>query len=637
MSNDSSGLSPPPTEPPNPEASMSKKKSLSIDTNLEDDASNRLDEIGYGIEKLNVDGGKTSEDPDKVRNRQMQTPPPIETDKIQPEEVGSKTPPAISIDLGVQEADLNTPKADEINHPLSFKRTLSSPPILDDSLPPRQPYSGKYSFLSPIPQSPAANALHHSTLTPITRNTYFGELEDDEDPDYVVVSPEDNIDDYLPSLVMPGSNEINNDDSSKPQLSFTMQHPSLNSLPDAIFLSAENYENPTGSPPITPQFRHTTGSSKISLSLPRPSPRSRSLSTAEITSMSRTHQPLEVPSSPQDSEDSHSAYFNNVSAPSEFFEHLAFNDPLMESHHSYFSSSSSQISRLRRGVSLNAAIQELPSTLTNSNDINKGSTHQYQPSRRDDSLTDIGISKNTEGFDDIFTTRSPTKHNSSPLKRPIALDERQLSIPSLRLANRLGNDSTASFTDGEYSWEDEDDIRIIYGSEDEENIFSPDSDGQEIFQKTSVLILPDHLTDQSDSELISNVAVGSTNADSFLRRDDSISSISDAPLDKESKKVVVEVSENLSGKVRKSSPRKYKRRNSDPLEWIHTLQCGSENKVGEAASSKFLTKGVTPKAHVTFVDSSLRGGNSSRSLKELIMSQSADRGAMRRGFAIEDP
>jgi len=185
-----------------------------------------------------------------------------------------------------------------------------------------------------------------------------------------------------------------------------------------------------------------------------------------------------------------------------------------------------------------------------------------------------------------------------------------MSIPSLHLANRLGN-STASLTDWsltdgsmtdgsltdlEYCWEDEDEVRCIFGSENEDKRFVRYSDGFGSTSKISKLLLPEDNNRQKDEDFSSNAAVGNVSTDNFLRTNESISFDGGLSEEKEEKKVIVEIIENLGRKGSKTARRNIRRKRGEALEWIHNLQNGSENQVGEAASSKFLTKGISPEA-----------------------------------------
>eukprot|EP00586_Coscinodiscus_wailesii_P021909 CAMPEP_0172496874 /NCGR_PEP_ID=MMETSP1066-20121228/94434_1 /TAXON_ID=671091 /ORGANISM="Coscinodiscus wailesii, Strain CCMP2513" /LENGTH=418 /DNA_ID=CAMNT_0013269405 /DNA_START=246 /DNA_END=1502 /DNA_ORIENTATION=+ len=122
---------------------------------------------------------------------------------------------------------------------------------------------------------------------------------------------------------------------------------------------------------------------------------------------------------------------------------------------------------------------------------------QYQPSR-DNSLTEVGLGENLEDLNAIFLPRR--KNNKSQaavssgvesggvshhaLLQPIPLDEKQWSIPSIRLANGLHDMSTASYT----------------CSDDEDSLWDED---------IIVANLPENLQDISHLDDASDDAVGS--------------------------------------------------------------------------------------------------------------------------------
>jgi len=478
----------------------------------------------------------------------MQTPPPFVTSHMKSKhEQEALTPPALFQEYDSKAMGLKTPKINSSGRPLAFRRNISSPAGLDDAL----------RIERNIPLSPTANVLQHSLLTPITRNTHNFDAGCLEEAHRNASSTENKrTGDILSTLAIPGASDDFNP-TQNPVLSFSVHHPSLNSLPDEIVFSPNQCEVPNESP---------------------------------IKSVSRTSgSPTSREASSQSPEPSN--FYHNVSAPSEFFENVAYNN----------------VDQL--GGSLRSTRTELVSLFASQNPpaLNRGTSldrpkakeglsppHtqleprlQYQPSRRDGS---VGISKNTEGVDDIFTQRSPRATNDETTnpsfqERPLGLHERQLSIPSLHRATRLGNDSTASFTDCEYSWEDDDEQgRLADASSSEDQL--------------PLRFTEDH-TESVDEELISSAAVGS-HYDS-LRHDNSILTIENL-MEPENTKVVVEVGEEISGKSGQTfitsnqghgkMKRRHSRRNSDALKWINDLQCGSADKVDEAASSKFLTRGV---------------------------------------------
>ena len=627
-----------------------KLPSSVTDTMVHVDSSQQLTEIGTGIEKLKVIQASSTPNANENERNLARTPPPIET-KEYPQPL---TPPNFKGEyenFDNQEHKPESPKETNVVKNKAklpdLKRALSSPPCVDLSNSMSEKTTiNNHGLLLSIPQSPAPNMLQHSTLTPITRNTYF--VENDDNQCHFIVSPDEKLSgNHISNLAMPGSSDLKfrkGESETSSHVPFSLsQNRSLNSLPDEICLSSENYfDTVVDSTPSTPVHQHKNGPS---FHLSRESPRSKSVDNLDANSILQTELTNENSKSPITLPDESqpnmiSAYYNNISAPSEFFEHLAYNnlDPMkapdfhsITTHND--SSSSILLSTKKpafyRGQSMNIELgrekimdlnQSEHSRFYKRNGISnlqnntnayesKQPTLQYQPSRRDDSLTDVGISKNTEGVDDIFTTRSPshaTNNNtrdeenimknpvvddtimlSSNFKKPISLEDRQFSIPSLHLANRLGNDSTASFTDGSYSWgEDED--------EDFKCFNFDANDVGKVQMKNSQLYLPDHSTRQNiEEDVISQVAVASVSTDvNNVTHTGEMNSTIDE-FNNISPQVFVEVSKeiiaNKEMKVNSISMRKHE----NPLEWIHEIQCESENKIGESASSKFLTKGVS--------------------------------------------
>lgn len=534
----------------------------------------------------------------KMKNLQFQekrhrTPPPfIDTAD---EEVLALTPPRDGpvVDRHRASTPPATPETTgaEFPLPLGFKRVLSSPPTYDVSKPPPTRTDRRFAVdpLPSIPASPAPRHHHpHSTLTPVTRNTFHSgsatkTFGDERDDDPYVVSPEDNPDnnnndnDFLSNLVMPDANH-DAFDSAKDRPAKT--------LPDDIYLTSDDYgdDEVVGGGEFSPSPPPLRLSSS---SRPTPSPRARSMGNVDLyddrfalyrrTSDVGSRSPVpELPSSPVGSGCDDDDDLVNVSAPAEFFE----NTFLGATEHKRSPLRGHFRCPLQPDVH-NAVPTTAPSL-------------QYQPSRRDDSLTDVGVNRNAEELKSIFTTRASVSRKTPLSTTKTALTkllssltdsipvERQTSIPSIHLANRLGNDSqTASFTDGEYSWELDNDQDYAFG----QDVLAIDGGVPFRISDTHVpLVLPVPLISVS-TDADTNAAVGNVDEDDdSSRRNSSCPSSSDIPsVDEDEKhphKVVVEV-------------RRRPDRKTEALEWLQGVQCDSENRVGEAASSKFLTKGVT--------------------------------------------
>lgn len=230
----------------------------------------------------------------------------------------------------------------------------------------------------------------------------------------------------------------------------------------------------------------------------------------------------------------------------------------------------------------------------------------YQPSRQDPGLVDIP----KEELNSIFTTRRTASHalstpestfseddsntNMRELFPAIPLEERQWSIPSIRMANQLGG-SIASCTT---SYTDEDDESLLmyrddaslssYGSfshllinqgADNNNNSAPNTansiqavfvvggDQQVAFDTTVVPQQQQQLQLQTEED-----------EEGMDTGDDS--SLPDAPPD-----------QTMASRYHHHRRREKKKeqRERKALEWLRTVQAGKD-EVAEAASSKFLTR-----------------------------------------------
>lgn len=164
---------------------------------------------------------------------------------------------------------------------------------------------------------------------------------------------------------------------------------------------------------------------------------------------------------------------------------------------------------------------------------------QYQPSR-DNSFTDFGIAEPEE-----LSIFLDSEGNSIP---SIPLDERQFSIPSIRLANHLG-DSTASFTCSE----DEDDLWVVDEKASPFFAVQYDNDANDI--NTSL----GDITDLAVASIASEAADIDTSFDST------------SPNDENNVQVL------------------FRKKKDDPYEWLQQMR--GDGILVEAASSKFLTRG----------------------------------------------
>lgn len=136
------------------------------------------------------------------------------------------------------------------------------------------------------------------------------------------------------------------------------------------------------------------------------------------------------------------------------------------------------ISRMNRSFGSNKqyrrALASAFRSLTTNTPPRHPSGTQYQPSR-ENSLTEIGLGDNLEDLAAIFlprkrngksqqlgqvavefsvTAQEQLEQQLEQLAKPIPMDERQWSIPSIRMANHLNDISTASYTCSDADEED---------------------------------------------------------------------------------------------------------------------------------------------------------------------------------------
>ena len=186
----------------------------------------------------------------------------------------------------------------------------------------------------------------------------------------------------------------------------------------------------------------------------------------------------------------------------------------------------------------------------------------YQPSRQED-LEGVG-SIPPEVVSQIFARRqddeSHANHRLELLQRPIPLEDRQASIPSLHLAHPLHGSNTQSFTDHTTEGGDDEESLQYVGQDD------GDSLDASLSSRTSSLYLPDETT-----------------ATQPKQQDTPILSLAPAHSD-------TVVMEELSRVMADDTHRKRKRRQQKRAmaDWLHNLKADPE-QLAEAASSKFLT------------------------------------------------
>lgn len=195
----------------------------------------------------------------------------------------------------------------------------------------------------------------------------------------------------------------------------------------------------------------------------------------------------------------------------------------------------------------------------------------YQPTRQE--LMDVGLAE--DEVERIFTTR---RNSLTPDHlAPIPLGDRQLSIPSIHMANKL-NGSVASYT----SYTDEEDY--LLGRDDDTNSLS----------SRGSLYLPDAMELGAGEPLgVSSVFMPSVTLNGIDQIDDRRHQQLDA-----SETATALTTNAIDGDARDRRQEKRSRKDEKALQWLRTVEAG-DDVFAEAASSKFLTQ--TPKTNAAAV------------------------------------
>jgi hypothetical protein len=214
----------------------------------------------------------------------------------------------------------------------------------------------------------------------------------------------------------------------------------------------------------------------------------------------------------------------------------------------------------------------------------------YQPSRGD--LQDVGALPEEE-LNRIFTTRkrenlsefiSNSEQSNSALFATIPLDERQWSIPSIRLAHHL-NESTTSNTE---CTDEEDDLRL---DEDEESLTS----------RGSSLYLPDEAALMNGSEsgvrhAPPRVVPLLPNSFQPILTGPAIAALENGFFLEHLRQLQEEDADDSNDAVDRRARHRRKKRSKkerSAVEWLRTVEA-SDDVFAEAASSKFLTGANLP-------------------------------------------
>lgn len=188
----------------------------------------------------------------------------------------------------------------------------------------------------------------------------------------------------------------------------------------------------------------------------------------------------------------------------------------------------------------------------------------YQPSR------DAVDEWNDDDLAHIFAARAESKNHR--LSAPIAMDERQLSIPSLRLANQLNSD-VASLTSMD---DDESSLQFLAGG---------GADDGSLSSRGSSLYFPDEAVEGSRVQILPPRSVFTPSMMQLVAasRDDT---------DDDDGSVVAVANDNVEDEEDHGRRRKHQRR-EEALQWLQSVEA-SEGDLQEAASSKFLLAQTVP-------------------------------------------
>uniref|UniRef100_A0A7S4RKW6 Uncharacterized protein n=1 Tax=Ditylum brightwellii TaxID=49249 RepID=A0A7S4RKW6_9STRA len=500
------------------------------------------------------------------------------TPPLSPQKVISSTAPGLSTPVPP------SPKADGN----SFHRIHSSPGLID--------YSPRNSSLSPPP--PSSEACHlpkhprpptllnvslpamrprlntmPSELTPVIRNTTSGEEDQHNLPSgfgFVVISPSLDADD-MPPKSSPSSN--------KPYELHRRIRPAPQAAPVEEYLMPQNV-------PYLPQNAQAT--------LQTPSSPKATTTDADAAGAAAFGDlsPIQITD----------RKFYSFNGRSQYRRALAEASVLRHSsetkHSSFMESSPEEIETPKVGTA----------TTSNMSGVMR---KQYQPSR-EESLTEIGVQK--EDLANIFkpssrrrknSTSSSSRNNTQLLLPSSSLksstDERDLSIPSIRLANILTNVSTTSFTCSE----EED---LDYDDEDEEEVYDDDDTLSSIGSGAEVVVEVTPPSSSVKETALENEGGGGVVIEHALEQitlGDTIHTL-DNTIDSAGAVVCSPaVSQpTATGTPTAEPPKRRHVRNGSSsnihkqeeerkaYEWLQSVNVSRENEfLAEAASSKFLTKG----------------------------------------------
>jgi len=205
---------------------------------------------------------------------------------------------------------------------------------------------------------------------------------------------------------------------------------------------------------------------------------------------------------------------------------------------------------------------------------------QYQPKRDDDLETGVGTLPE-EALQQIFAPRGTRIENKNHrLSSPIPLEERQGSIPSIRLANRL-HGSTLSFntaTDNTEDYELEDEESLLY-------VRNVDQDDTSLSSRGSSLYLPDNNAGTDGSAL----GLGPSPRGAAVVMEELNRVIINAQAQHAATAATSGSDEAIPGEDRRKRKQlKREEKQQEAMNWLQSVEA-DQNMLAEAASSKFLT------------------------------------------------
>lgn len=478
---------------------------------------------------------------------------------VSPERKRDETPPAArvnDVDLlyVTTSSDINDLTSTTNN--MTFRRQAESPTIGTSSVSaglqqtPNSNNRRHHRETPPKRRSPSfmnngiAVPTRHFDLTPVTRNTSNGDayMDDysDED-DYFVITPDDT------AGILHGEHLALPSDLSSTDINFV--------IPGASF-PKQLPERRSVAPPLPPLRACTK--------------QQRTKSVGTLDSVIQTacyHTQMEDATGVENFD-----YSNGMMNPIDFPERQV-----------YSFTSRKQFEQQQHRKQLTPEMMVVSSSAASTRGLTP-----YQPSR--DDLQDVGTLPEEE-LNSIFTTRkrenntneftSNSEHSISALYAAIPLEERQWSIPSIRLAHHL-NESTTSNTE---CTDEEDDLRL-------------DEDDESLTSRGSSLYLPDEAALMGETEPNSGLApprIVPLLPNSFqpILTGPAFAALENGHFLRQSNEEDADDSNDAVERRARHRRKKRSKKERCAVEWLRTVEA-SDDVFAEAASSKFLTGASLP-------------------------------------------